>query len=370
MRWLFVAQDGWGLGHVSRQLGLARELRRLRPRDEFLFLTYSDATHLIAAHGFASVKLPSPEWFKPHDQRRIDDFQRLKVCVAAANATATAYQPEGVVIDTFPVGNRGEFSILQRLPCQRFLVAREVRNPLPQWQYHESLPRFTALLLPYAEGEVQFTAPQGTAAHWVGPILVRSREELLSRNAARQRLGLPQDARICLVAFGGGGNPAYGQLEAWVRKLAASYPAWYFAFATPPLLHNVQTDLGLRNGGRFAYYPMAECYSAFDAAISTVGSSAYELAYMGVPAILIPDVSPQKDEDYAAKARRTVGEHGGFVVPAYDTAALEAAFSAVNAPARLAAMTADRAALKLPNGARAGAALLARYTDDIVARSA
>ena len=109
MRWLFVAQDGWGLGHVSRQLGLARELRRLRPRDEMLFLTYSDATHLIAADGFASVKLPSPEWFKSDDQRHIDDLQRLKVSIAVVNATATAYQPEGVVIDTFPVGNRGEF---------------------------------------------------------------------------------------------------------------------------------------------------------------------------------------------------------------------------------------------------------------------
>jgi spore coat polysaccharide biosynthesis predicted glycosyltransferase SpsG len=180
MRWLFIAQDGWGLGHVSRQLGLARQLRRLRPRDEYLFLTYSNATHLIAAEGFASVKLPSPEWFKPVEHRHIDDH-------------------------------------------------------------------------------------------------------------------------------------------------AQSYPDWYFAFATPPLLQGAEMDLGLRNAGRFSYYPMAECRLDFDAAISTVGSSAYELAYMGVPAILIPDVSSQKDEDFFAKAQRVVGE----------------------------------------SGAEAAAALLARYTDNI-----
>lgn len=365
MRWLFIAQDGWGLGHVSRQLGLARQLRRLRPRDECLFLTYSDATHLIAAEGFASVKLPSPEWFKPVEHHHIDDHERLKVSIAVVNATASTYQPDGVVIDTFPAGNRGEFAVLQRLPCYRFLIAREVRDPLPQWEYQESLPRFKALLAPYSEGEVQMKVPQGTALHWVGPILVRSRADLLSRQDAQQRLGLPQDRRICLVSFGGGGNPAYSRLEAWVLQLAQSYPDWHFAFATPPLLQGAEMDLGLRNAGRFAYYPMAECCQGFDAAISTVGSSAYELAHMGVPAILIPDVSPQKDEDFFAKAQRVVGESGGFVVRAFDTAALGDAFVAMNDPARLAAMKEDRATLPLQNGAEAAASLLARYTEKI-----
>lgn len=365
MRWLFVAQDGWGLGHVSRQLGLARELRRLRPKDEMLFLTYSDATHLIAAEGFASVKLPSPEWFKPADQRCIDDLRRLWVSNAVVSATATTYKPDAVVIDTFPVGNRGEFAVLQRLPCARFLIAREVVNPLPQWEYHESLPRFTAIIAPYAENDIALKPPQGTPLHWVGPILIRGRNDLLSRKEARRRLGLPQDGRTCLVTFGGGGNPNYSRLEAWVRQLAVQHRAWHFAVATPPLLHGAKVEPGAHNSHRFAYYPMSECYGAFDAAISTVGSSAYELASMGVPAILVTDVSPQQDEDFVIKAKRLLGANGGFVVPGFDTPALQTAFAAMNDPARLAAMAADRAALKLENGARAAAALLARYTDKI-----
>jgi UDP:flavonoid glycosyltransferase YjiC (YdhE family) len=370
MRWLFVAQDGWGLGHVSRQLGLARELRRLRPGDEMLFLTYSDATHLIAAEGFASVKLPSPEWFKPADKRRIDDLLRLRVATAVVGATATTYQPEAVVIDTFPVGNRGEFAILRRVPCARFLITREVVNPLPQWEYHESLPRFTALIAPYAEGEIALKAPDGIPLHWVGPIMVRSRDDLLGRNEARRRLDLPQEGRVCLVAFGGGGNPIYARLEAWVRQLAAQHPAWCFAFATPPLLQGAVAEAGAENIRRFAYYPVAECYSAFDAAISTVGSSSYELASMGVPSILVTDVSPQQDEDFPLKAQRIVGANGGFVVRGFDTPALESAFAAMDDPARLAAMTADRAALKLENGARTAAALLARYTAKIASQGA
>jgi UDP-N-acetylglucosamine:LPS N-acetylglucosamine transferase len=361
MRWLLVAQDGWGLGHVSRQLGLARELRRLAPGDEFLFLTYSDATHLIAAEGFASVKLPAPEWFRKTEDHHIDDQRRLWVSIAVTNATATTYQPDAVVLDTFPVGNRGEFAIFQRLNCRRFLIAREVRKPLAHWEYHESLPRFHALLAPYAEGEVALPAPAGVPVHWVGPILVRNRQDLLSRAEARARLGLPREGRCCLVSFGGGGNPAYPRLEAWALQLAAAHPDWHFAFATPPLLQGAKADLGLTNAGRFAYYPMAECYSAFDAALSTVGSSAYELAFMGVPSILVPDVSPQKDEDFEAKARRVLGEKGGFVVKAFDQAGLATAFAAMNDPARLAAMTEDRATQTLPNGAVNAAAAMLRH---------
>ncbi|MGD1877507.1 MAG: hypothetical protein ACFB13_08405 [Kiloniellaceae bacterium] len=365
MRWLLIAQDGWGLGHVSRQLGLARELRRLCPGDEFLFLTYSDATHLIAREKFASVKLPSPEWFKPAGEHNIDDLRRLWVSTSVVNACATTYQPHAVVIDSFPVGNRGEFSIFQRLPCLRFLIAREIKNPLPQWEYHESLPRFHALLAPYEKGEMTLDVAARNSLHWVGPILVRARSDLLPQGEARRRLGLPHDRQVCLVSFGGGGNPAYARLEEWVLLLAAKYPLWHFAFATPPLLQSVQTDFTNSNISRFEYYPMAECFAAFDAAISTVGSSAYELAYMGIPAILVPDVSPQKDEDFFAKARRTLGDRGGFVVPAYDTLALDTAFANFDDPAQLAAMKEDRVRTELPNGAVAAAELLVRYTASV-----
>jgi len=365
MRWLLIAQDGWGLGHVSRQLGLARELRRLRPADTFLFLTYSDATHLIAREGFASVKLPSPEWFKDADQRSMDDIERLLVATAVTNACATTYRPQAVVIDSFPVGNRGEFSIFQRLPCLRFLIAREIRNPLPQWEYRESLPRFHALLAPYAEHEIDLNLPKGPPLHWVGPILIRGRDGLLPGHEARKRLGLPPEGRVCLVSFGGGGNPAYARLEDWTLQLAARYPDWHFAFATPPLLQNFTSDFGLNNVSRFDYYPMSECLSAFDGAISTTGSTAYELAQMAVPAILITDVSPQNDEDFVAKAKRTLGQNGGFVVRAYDTPALDAAFAQFDAPEQLAAMRQGRLATEPRNGAAKAAELLARYTQRV-----
>lgn len=364
MRWLFVAQDGWGLGHVSRQLGLARQLRRVRPRDEMLFLTYSDATHLIAAEGFASVKLPPSQPHKPPGEQMLPPASRLAVATALVRSLASAYRPHGLVVDTFPIGLFGELAVLLDLQGFKFLIAREVRNAPPQWRYQESLPRFDALLAPYVTGEIELDLPAGTPAHFVGPILVRGREDLLPRQAARQRLGLPQQGPVCLVSFGGGGNPAYGRLEQWILQAAERHPAWHFAFARPPLLQGRGGQLAPRNASCFSYYPMAECCAAFDTAISTTGSSAYELAAMGVPAILLPSTSPQQVEDHRHKAERVLGAGGGFVVAAYDTPGLEAALAAMSDPARLAAMRDDRARLCLPNGAERAAAVITEVVDD------
>ena len=358
MRWLLVAQDGWGLGHVSRQLGLARELRRLCPSDEYLIVTYSEAAQVIAREGFASVKLPTSQPFVPADQLNIDPSLRIWLSSAIINTVMATYKPHAVVLDTFPIGLNGEFAALLRMQCLRFLVAREVINPPPHWEYQSSLKNFNALLAPYTEGEIDLNIPNSPKLHWVGPILIRGRRDLLPRAEARRRLGLPQQGRICLVSFGGGGDPAYGRLEQWIFQLAEKYPQWHFAFPMPPIHKGEREHINLGNASRFSYYPMAECYSAFDAAISTTGSSSYELGYMGVPSILIPSVSPQQIEDHFEKARRILGEHGGFVVRASDTPALEAAFAAMDDPARLTAMKEDRARLQLPNGAETGAALL------------
>ena len=91
-RWLLVAQDGWGLGHVSRQIGLARKVRARRPETDFLFLTYSEAAHLIWREGFASLKLPGDEWFRPPDQYALSPGSRTWL-VNGVLATAVSACP-------------------------------------------------------------------------------------------------------------------------------------------------------------------------------------------------------------------------------------------------------------------------------------
>ena len=362
MRWLLFAPDGWGLGHVSRQIGLAREIRRRQPDHEFLFLTYSDATHLISREGFPSLKIPDVDRLKQPDDRIISDENQLRIAHPVINACAAGYRPHAIIIDTYPRGPYGELWALLVYPAFRFFVAEDHKR-FRQPNFQEALAQFHIVLVPYQEGEVNLPIPRGPKTEWVGPILVRSREDALPRAEARSRLGLPVDGRVCLVTFGGGGNPTYAEVEAWAVELAPAYPHWTFALAGPPFLSDVVHYPGLTNVTRFHYYPMAECFDAFDAAVATTGSSVYELAHFGVPSILVPHSGAVTDEDYEAKARRMADATGGQVVKGGDTDALVKAFSAFDDSARSAAAAAKPAPAGFPNGARRGADVLLRFID-------
>ena len=360
MRWLLFAQDGWGLGHVSRQIALARELRRRQPDHEFLFLTYSDATHLMTREGFPSLKIPEVDWLKRPDERIISDDNQFRIAHTVINACVAGYRPHAIITDAYPIGRYGELMALLVYPAFRFFVARE-NTRFRQPQFQEALARFHVVLAPYREGEVDLPIPQGPEMEWVGPILVRSREDALPRAEARSRLGLPVDGRVCLVTFGGGGNPQYAELEAWALNLAPAYPHWTFALAGPPLLSDVVHYPRLTNVTRFHYFPMAECFDAFDAAVATTGSSVYELAHFGVPSILVPHSGAVTDEDFEAKAHRIAGATGGQVVKGGDTDALVKAFSAIAESARSAAAAAKPAQAGFDSGAGRSADVLLKF---------
>lgn len=369
MRWLLFARDGWGLGHVSRLLGLARELRQLRPQDEHLFITYSEATHLIAREGFPSVKLPAQQWFKPDEQRNISENSRFWLMNAIIQATAMSYRPQAIVIDTFPVGLLGETLPLLKLPALRFLVAREINYVPPVPEHRTAYAQFHRILAPYREDEIDLALPGGLQPDFVGPILVRSKKDALPRQEARLRLQLPDQGKICLVTFGGGGNPEYANLEAWAVELAARFPDWTFALASPPLLQAINFYPQYDNVKRITYFPLAECYAAFDAAISATGSSSYELSYFGVPRILVPDRSENAAEDHKAKALRLIGGRADFVVEPKDSEALFRAFSAFDDETQMKAIAKDMASDDFPNGAENGARILTQVVTQMEKRA-
>ena len=240
LRWLLVAQNGWGLGHVSLQLGIAREIRRRRENDDVLILTYSEASHLISREGIACLKMPSMGQFRDAGRRALSPESQYWLVKAMVHGCVTAYRPHAVVLDTFPMGVAGQFAELLSAPAFRFLVTRENRR-LSEPSQQMALRRFNLVLAGLDKGETDVPVPSGTRLEWVGQIMVRTREDALERSAARERLGLPTVGRICLVSLGGGGNPRYKEMETWVMTLARRYPEWIFAVATPPLLERAHT---------------------------------------------------------------------------------------------------------------------------------
>lgn len=328
LRWLFICCDGWGLGHVARMIGLARNIRRRQPDAEFLFLTDNEASFLIWQEGFASVKLPCFEFFRKKDARAINLEINEEVARSVVGPVITAYRPDVVVVDTFPFGYRNEYASLRDFMGRKVLLYREVGESKRNRLFEIGVRSFDLILLPYVQGGVDLSLPRGLRAMWVGPIMPRSRADSVPKDVARARLGLPAEGRVCYVCFGGGGDPAYTRLVDWALSVADRFPDWVFGVPVPPLLTGPPPVKLPENAVYFRYFPVAECFSAFDAAISITGATVFELAHFGVPSVLIPKTA-LKTEDHVAKARNIVAGDRGYVVEEYDTDALIAALDAL-----------------------------------------
>lgn len=348
-RWLFYAVNGLGLGHLSRTLALARQIRLRSPHSQFLFLTTSEAEGILWQEGFASVKVPSRMAAKPSGLR-YGVYNRLLHTVVVN--TIAAFQPHVLVVDTFPAGSAQELLPVLRWDGKRVFIYREQKPEVcaDPW-FQQILTLYDQILIPHAPEEVTLPLPEGVPVCWTGPMLVRDRSEALDRAAACDRLGLPGDRPLLYVGFGGGGDPLYGQLLEWVLAEAHHFPQWQFVVAQPPLGRLHLGNLAqIPNLSTIRHYPLAECWSAFQGAISAAGyNSVSELLHHGVPTVWVPLKRGVDEQD--RRVDRGVAQGYGWRADPLDRAALVTALEALTQDKARAAKIQALQALKLENGA-------------------
>ena len=348
-RLLFYAVDGLGLGHVTRLLAIARAVRLQCPDAQIVFLTASEADNVIYQEGFAALKVPS-KTIAAATRLRPQTYAKL-VQTVTWNAVA-AFSPAVLVVDTFPAGALHELLPLLRWEMRRVFVYRaqqpeRAREPL----FQNTLALYDLALVPHAPGTEDIPLPEGVASVWTGDILIRTRAESLPRAEARARLGLPAQGRILYVTFGGGGAGEVAQaLSVTLAALAGT--EWTLAVARAPL--DRRDALPLPPLAHWVdYYPMAECFAAFDGAVSAAGyNSVAELLHHGVPSVLVPFARGLDDQ--FARARR-MAEAGAALTCPLDADALRENVQRLADPAVSHSLRA-RAPSQVPEGGAARAA--------------
>jgi UDP-N-acetylglucosamine--N-acetylmuramyl-(pentapeptide) pyrophosphoryl-undecaprenol N-acetylglucosamine transferase len=351
IRWLFYAVNGLGLGHLTRLVGLARQIKQRSPEAQFLFLTTSEAEWLLWQEGFASVKVPSLTACRRSGLRHSTYSCLLHTVVVN---TIAAFRPHVLVVDTFPAGSGQELLPVLRWDGRQVFIYREQRSSICQDAWFQNvLKLYDLILIPHNPQEVSLPLPEEVPVEWVGSMLIRSKTESLTRQEARQRLQLPPEGLLLYVGFGGGGDPEYEQLRHWVLEQATNFPQWHFVYSLPPLGRVVPVS-EQPNVHCISYYPLAECWSAFDAAISAVGyNTTAELLHHGVPTIWVP--LPRDVDDQHQRAKRLVEQDAGWLVSPYDTEALQQALMGLS-PAIATGRIAENARKLVPSNGAEGAA--------------
>lgn len=324
MRALFYAVNGLGLGHVTRLLGIARALRRLSPDCEVLFLTTSEADGVLHRERFAAVKLPSKTI---REEVGLQKTRYLKLAQTLTWNTLAAFEPDVLVVDTYPMGSFEELIPALRWRQKNVFVFREQRADavgMPLLQ--ATLPLYDAVIVPHRHAEAVGPVPEPSKLRAVGPILVRERGELRPRDEARRLLGLPRNDTLVYASFGGGGEPESVKALAATAQAVARLGGARLVVGAGPLLRDVPAlpDATVLRG----LYPMLEYLQAFDAAVTATGYNAvHELLFAGVPAVFVPFERVLDDQ---AKRAAFLEAHGvGRVVTVLDEKALSTALEDV-----------------------------------------
>jgi predicted glycosyltransferase len=292
VRIVSYAINGRGLGHLVRQLAILRWVRRygavLGVNTECWVLTTSEADTLARREGFPTFKMPSKAMMR---DAGIEPTRWLAVARQWVMNAVAGLAPDVLVVDTFPGGSFGELlPVLETVPA-RVLVARAVKDDIASNDaYSALLPLYQRTIIPDERG--------------VGPILLREREELLDRDAARTALGI-SSRRAVYVTLGGGGDEAAARvLPPLTERLVAR--GWHVVVGAGPLYIGPE-----RRGPHITWmdrYVPLELLGGVDAAVSAGGyNSVTELMFAGVPTVFLPQPRIADDQDGRARAAAQAG---------------------------------------------------------------
>lgn len=307
-RVLFFNINGSGLGHLSRCLAYAR---RLRGRARSVFFSTASAIEIIEDMGFEADYFVSEFWSRSHINAWNGEL------AIRFGLMLEELRPHAVVFD-------GTW------PFHGFMDACDVCGvPLRVWSnrgLHKAdfapvpVPEsaFDLILRPGEVGSA-FDVERATAPGrrvTTPPVTLLRSEELLSRNEAREALGLDGDGRYALLSLGPGNLKDVGSIA---RNLIPAFRAKGFevAWARAPI---TVSDVELpRNVVPITKFPLVRYMRAFDAFAGAAGyNTCCEVIQAGVPTLLVPNTLVADDQ---VRRAGIVSRYAPVVVSGCDTSA-------------------------------------------------
>lgn len=322
MKILFYAVNGLGLGHVTRLLAIAREIRSAEPDTEILFITSSEADSVIYKEGFPAVKLPSKNIARESGLRARVHSRLLQ---QTAWSVVSAFNPTVMVVDTFPLGFCYELDPVLSWKSSKFVFIYRQRKEekTRDKRFQAAMQRYDLVIVPHEKDDFGVAPARGVRSMFAGKIIIRDKKSLPAREQVIAEHRLPPAEKYALISLGGGGQDGLETLIPGILNIFKDFPAIHPVTAQGALLRR----LNVENGCSIIkhYYPLCELYNAFDYVIAGCGyNTVNELLYFNKPAVYLPFERQVDDQMLRAKEIHDAGL--GLTADPYDPADLKETF--------------------------------------------
>lgn len=292
---LFVTSNGAGLGHISRLTAIAKHLPAARSVE---FLTMSTAYKQVAGSGITINYFPSSDAVGEPPATWNPIFRTY------FHHLVQRVRPRVVVFDGTWVYT-GITDVCRALGIPLVWVQRGMWKPdvdVASVQRHNAKSVADHVIVPgdFAGSEI-VDVGRGLEPHYVGPILMTNREDLLPRDEACAALGLDPARQYVLLNLGGGAISDPDSIAHEALLLLQHFaPHLTPVQVVSPLAAKVEEVPGLT---RISGYPVMPNARAFDVMIAAAGyNSVQEAVSLGVPTILVPNAETRTD-DQVRRAR-------------------------------------------------------------------
>jgi predicted glycosyltransferase len=333
-RLLAYSHDGYGLGHLRRNLRIAAGLRRRRPDVEVLLATGAQAAgQLAAAHGIACVHLPSlikagPGRYEPTEPgaTSIDAVVARRSAILAE--TVTEFAPDVLLVDRHPRGLHRELDAaldMHRSRRPRTRAVLGLRDILDEpetigreWDEQEltaAIEDHYDAVFCYGDQEVyDLVAEYGLPGVVAGRLRYTGylTDDLLAPDAAAIRQAHSGGARLAVCTLGGGQDAAGIAGAFLAAMLHLRERNWRGVLITGPYMAASDVE-ALRThpaAADVAIIPMATDVPSYLAAADAVFcmggyNTTCEVLALAVPAVIVPRTTPRLEQ--LMRAQRLAG---------------------------------------------------------------
>ena len=299
--------NGVGFGHFTRMLALAKRMKEKDSSLEIVFFTTMPTLHLLKPFGIPAHHISGPKYFKGVDSNEWNALleEELTLCFET-------HKPSMFLFDgAFPY--RGMLRSIQgrnamkKLWMRRGMFRKGAKIPV------DSIQHFDTIIRPGdAIDESTEEIDHGLEVLTSSPIVLLDRSELLTREQARYRLGIPLDCRAVYVQLGAGQiNDISSEIRMTLDALL-KYENLHVILGESMIGDRI--DIEIPNLHIIRDYPNSQYLNGFDAVIQAGGyNSFHETRAFGLPALFYPNMETGMD-DQLARCLIAEKEGWGFVV--------------------------------------------------------
>ena len=308
--------NGVGFGHFTRLLAVAKRMKASDPELEVIFFTTMPTLHLLKPYGIPAHHIAGPKYFKGMTSVEWNALleEELSICFETHRPSMFLYD------GAFPY--RGMLRAIQNRHSLRKIWMRRGTFRKGSSIPVDSIEHFDAVIHP--EDSVAATVKgleHNLEIITCPPIIMLDHDELLSKEKARSRLGLPDKAIVVYIQLGAGEiNDIESEIRLTVNALLRN-PEVHIVIGESLIGNRI--DLELPRVQILRDYPNSMFFRGFDATVQAGGyNSFHETRTFGLPALFYPNMNTGMD-DQLARCKVAEGEGWGIVLESRTSAKIE-----------------------------------------------